>query len=187
MAFIFSSRKRTIFSFFEIFTVQWHCSVVAIWSLFLKYKNTSYMDFQKHFFYGLPKTLLLWTSEVPQRGVWPKQHTLMGQSVWICYGYSMYSFEGTLVFALENHHFQHILGLSVTLDNILFQDENVRNIIILALTGFFLNLGGNASNCWSLFNKWLMKTSNLVPQRFGGDNRNFFDYLLVCIDGSMAV
>ena len=55
MAFIFSSRKRTIFSFFDISTVQWHFSVVAIWLIFLKYKNTSYMDFWKHFFYGLPR------------------------------------------------------------------------------------------------------------------------------------
>ena len=69
MAFIFSSQKRTVFSFFEIFTVHGHCSVVAICNHFLKYKNTSYMDLGKHFFYRLRKTLLLWTSEVPQRGV----------------------------------------------------------------------------------------------------------------------
>ena len=56
MAFIFFSWKRTIFSFFEIFTVQWHCSVVAKYLI-------SFFEIQKHFLHRLPKTLLLWTSK----------------------------------------------------------------------------------------------------------------------------
>ena len=58
---------------------------------------------------------------------------------------------------LQKNHFQHILGVSVDLHNIFFQGGSVRNIIISVLTLFFLKLGGNTLNCWSLFNKWLMK------------------------------
>ena len=128
--------KKNDILVFEIFTVQWHCSVVKAiqhldlyenWCLqdgkqanpvtlcpvkdfFLPKKNDilvfwdfhcsmtlqccsyliSFFEIEKHFLHGLLKTLLIWTSEVPQRSVLPKQHTLTGQSVWICYTYSMW-------------------------------------------------------------------------------------------------
>ena len=44
---------------------------------------------------------------------------------------------------VEKHNFQHILGLGINLNNILFQGGNLRNMIILALTLFFLKLDGN--------------------------------------------
>ena len=36
--------------------------------------------------------------------------------------------------ALEIHHFQHILGLRINLNNILLQSGNIRNVVISALT-----------------------------------------------------
>ena len=65
---------------------DFHCSTTLQCCSYL----ISFFEIEKHFLHGLLKTLLIWTSEVPQRSILPKQHTLMGQSVWICYTYSMY-------------------------------------------------------------------------------------------------
>ena len=111
MAFIFSSRKRTIFSFFEIFTVQWHCSVLAIWSLFLKYKNTSYMDFQKHFFYGLPRF---------RKGVFDRNNTLWWDKV--------FEFAIVIVCTRSKEHYKGLIKEFIQKSNVPWRNVYINEI-----------------------------------------------------------
>ena len=93
--------------------------------------------------------------------------------------------------ALEIHHFQHVLGLRINLNNILLQSGNVRNVVISALTLFFLKLDGNSSDCGTLepFHQMSDETGNFVSERFGRNYCNFFNDPLVGvkIEGQFSV
>ena len=93
--------------------------------------------------------------------------------------------------ALEIHHFQHVLGLRINLNNILLQSRNVRNVVISALTFFLLKLDGNSSDCGTLepFHQMSDETGNFVSERFGRNYCNFFNDPLVGvkIEGQFGV
>merc|ERR1719452_129721 len=48
--------------------------------------------------------------------------------------------------ALEVHHLQHLLGLSINLDDVLFQGRNIWDEVVPSLPLLFLQLDGDASH-----------------------------------------
>merc|ERR1719347_2568561 len=73
--------------------------------------------------------------------------------------------------ALKVHHLQHLLGLGIDLDDILFQSRDIWDIVVSSLPLFFLKLDGNASHCGSLqpLHEVSNKPGNLITERLGGD------------------
>ena len=86
--------------------------------------------------------------------------------------------------ALEIHHLQHVLGLRIDLDDILFQSGNVRNIVIPTFTLFFLQFDGNSTDCWPLkpFHQMSDEAGDFVTQRLGRNHGDFFNDSLVGVE-----
>ena len=62
---------------------------------------------------------------------------------------------------LEIHHFQHILGLRINLNNILLQSGNIRNVVISALTTGIREFSDWISDC--LFYPQDLRESRELP------------------------
>jgi len=82
------------------------------------------------------------------------------------------------------HHLQHLLGLGINLDNILFKSRDVWNVVVPSLPLFLLQLDGDSPNGAALKTLHQMgdESSDLVPQRLGGNESNLLDDPLVDIE-----
>merc|ERR1712228_787586 len=84
----------------------------------------------------------------------------------------------------EVHHLQHLLSLSVNLNNILFQSRHFRNVVVPPLPLLLLQLDGDSSNSAALeaLHQVSDETSNLVSEGLGGDEGNLVHDPLVGVE-----
>ena len=80
--------------------------------------------------------------------------------------------------ALEVHHLEHLLGLGVNLDDVLFQGGDVRDVVVPPLPLLFLQLDRDATDCRPLqpLHEMCDEAGDLVAQRLGGDQGNLKTY-----------
>merc|ERR1711893_93492 len=71
--------------------------------------------------------------------------------------------------AAKVHHLQHLLGLGINLNDVLFQSRNIRNVVVPPLSLLFLQLDGDTTDSAALQTLHQMgdETSNLIPERLG--------------------
>ena len=80
--------------------------------------------------------------------------------------------------ALEVHHLEHLLGLGVNLDDVLFQGGDVRDVVVPPLPLLFLQLDRDATDCRPLqpLHEMRDEAGDLVAQGLGGDQGNLKTY-----------
>lgn len=76
--------------------------------------------------------------------------------------------------ALEVHHLEHLLGLGVDLDDVLFKSGHVGNVVVPPLSLLFLQLDRDAADCRPLqpLHEMRDEAGDLVAQGLGGDQGN---------------
>lgn len=80
--------------------------------------------------------------------------------------------------------FKHILGVLINVNLVLLELRDFRNVLILALTLFFLKLEGNTTDRTALdtFHKMSRVSSNLVAETLGSNDSNLIDNPLIGLE-----
>merc|ERR1719509_483256 len=79
---------------------------------------------------------------------------------------------------------EHLLGVSVHLNDVLLESRNIRNIVVTSLPLLLLQLDGDATNSGALepLHEMGDEASDLVAEGFGGDESDLLDDPLVGVE-----